>query len=160
MLKNEITLKYAAQRCAGFKFPVEFFVQMTQWENIIKSPYSLSFYTHETDWNKKEDKSLRISDHWNFTTEYDFTTKLHCKTDREVPKDHWAIGQYDANQGIFIILDIKNPERKICREKDFQLIVMDIKYKEVINKVEPKFHPLVDYNFLKKYYKILEEHDI
>lgn len=156
-MKNEINIFKASNFCAPRNFPVEFFVQMSQWEHIIKSPYGVSFYTHETDWNTKVDKCLRISDHWNFYSEYDF--KLHCKTNIPVPENHWALGQYDAQQQLFVILDIKNPKNKIAREKDFRLLMMNMKYDALIadKTITPDIKKRIDYSFLKKQLTILQE---
>lgn len=59
-----------------------------KWE---QSPYSLSFYNSlDISWNHKPENSLRLSDHWNFTT-FD---ELHCQTDDPNFKQGWALGKY------------------------------------------------------------------
>jgi hypothetical protein len=162
MIRNQVTIQQACNYVATFNFPIEFFMEMIKWQHIVKSPYSLSFYSHETDWNKKEDKSFRISDHWNFITSHDdFEDRLHCITDKPVPKDHWAIGRYDIEQKLFVILDIKNPTIRITRTKEFRLLTMNMKYEEdTIRKqahLGNEIRRKIDYGFLKKYYCILEE---
>jgi hypothetical protein len=68
------------------------------WGDIVnKSPYGFSYYNAEKDWDYTEDKSLRLSDHWNF---YSRATgdKIHCKID--IPyrdNEYWTIARYDKD---------------------------------------------------------------
>jgi len=70
------------------------------WGDIVKkSPYGFSYYNADKDWEYTEDKSLRLSDHWNF---YSRATgnKIHCKID--IPynnnnNEYWTIARYDKN---------------------------------------------------------------
>lgn len=63
-----------------------------EWE---RSPYSLSFYnSYDISWNHKPENSLRLSDHWNFTT----FGQTHCQTDDPNLKQGWALGKYHNGQ--------------------------------------------------------------
>ena len=62
------------------------------WKIVSQSPYSYSFYNSDfIDWNYKPDKSLRISNHWNFVSE----GEIHCATDCGT-KNGWYVGKYNA----------------------------------------------------------------
>lgn len=59
-------------------------------KTISKSPYSNSFYNAENiTWGSKPENSLRISDHWNFSS----YGEKHCKTECGFTNG-WAIGRY------------------------------------------------------------------
>lgn len=65
------------------------------------SPYSNSFYnSHDITWNYKPENSLRISDHWNFTTSYG--SEIHCQTTNPAFKTGWAVGEY--HHGVYTII--------------------------------------------------------
>ena len=153
-MKNKIDIFKASKFCAPRYFPFEYFYELSQWEYIHKSPYSVSFYSDKVNWGIKPDKCLRISDHWNFTSRL----TLHCKTDIPVPENHWAIGQYNAEQGIFIILDIKNPKIKLASDKDFRLLLVNLRYDSLIKngEIAPELQERIDYSYMKKYFKIQE----
>lgn len=60
---------------SNIKNGIEIFKEIAKFENVNKSPYSMSFYNEEVDWNYKPQGSLRISDHWNFYSE----GEKHCE---------------------------------------------------------------------------------
>ena len=60
---------------SNVKNGIEIFKEIVKFEKINKSPYSMSFYNAEVDWNYKPQGSLRISDHWNFYSE----GEKHCE---------------------------------------------------------------------------------
>ena len=72
------------------------------WDTISKSPYSDSFYnSDDIDWDYKPDKSLRISDHWNFISR----DKKHCKLDSKSDYcNDWLLCQYDSATDTYHIL--------------------------------------------------------
>lgn len=66
-----------------------------------KSPYSFSYYSGKVSWTYKEDKSYRLSDHWNFISQ----GKKHCETTTPVNNNtHWTIAQYDSNTNKYNII--------------------------------------------------------
>jgi hypothetical protein len=73
---------------------------MTKWKTIKQSPYSNSYYdTNTKSWNYTEDKSYRISDHWNFTS----NGEIHCETIGTL-KSGFSLGQYDRKIGKYKII--------------------------------------------------------
>lgn len=59
------------------------------WDEIYKSPYSLSLYdTDGKSWDHTPEGSLRVSDHWNFEAGV-IETRIHCPTRGERPKKGW-----------------------------------------------------------------------
>ena len=74
------------------------------WKSISKSPYSDSFYNAKNiTWKNKPDRSLRLSNHWNFGSAYD--QKTHCETDRPIENERkWALAEYHKEDGKYHIL--------------------------------------------------------
>lgn len=79
------------------------------WNVINKSPYSLSLYnSNDIDWNSKPEGSLRISNHWNFTS----INEKHCLMEDETKNNKWLLCEY--RNGIYhIIKDITNEWEKV-----------------------------------------------
>lgn len=70
--------------------------------NWCRSPYSQSFYDqNDISWESKPENSLRLSDHWNFTTSYDPNEK-HCVTTNPAFKTGWALARYQ--HGVYHII--------------------------------------------------------
>lgn len=62
--------------------------------NWCRSPYSQSFYNQPNiTWDFKPENSLRLSDHWNFTTSYNNNVK-HCVTNNPNFTNGWALARY------------------------------------------------------------------
>ena len=71
--------------------------RIKRWKTVSKSPYSSSYYnTQDKSWEHTPSNSLRVSDHWNFTTLYD--NNIHCRTDKQVPDGHWCIAKYSVKK--------------------------------------------------------------
>ena len=90
-----------------YDIPEQIIEQMKTWEVIYKSPYSNSFYnTTEINWGDKPNCSLRVSDHWNFSTrKTKLTGRLHCKTNKNVlNKSKYTIGKYNSEKDIYVVL--------------------------------------------------------
>lgn len=90
-----------------YDIPEQIIEQMKTWENIYKSPYSNSFYnTTEVNWGEKPNGSLRVSDHWNFSTrKTKLTGRLHCKTNKNVLNNSkYTIGKYNSEKDIYVVL--------------------------------------------------------
>lgn len=150
---NRISHMKLVNYASSSNLPLELLNEIISWPDLIKSPYGLSFYSAPVDWNYKEDKSFRVSNHWNFLAN-DF--RMHCKTDIEVPKDFWALGQFDSNLKIYKILQIYKPlSDHLSRISDFQLLKLNVLYDYTI-KNNLQLEQKINYSFLKKYYKILE----
>lgn len=74
--------------------------EMINWKVIKQSPYSYSYYNSENkSWNFTEDKSYRISDHWNFIS----NGEKHCETIGTL-KSGFSLGQYDKSKRKYKIL--------------------------------------------------------
>ncbi len=83
--------------------PKELRDYILSWNKIVKSPYSDSYYdTDGKTWTHTPDDSMRVSDHWNFTT----NSVINCPTDIQVPTKKWAIGKFDKTDGLYHILKI------------------------------------------------------
>lgn len=73
--------------------------EIRSWDVISKSPYSYSFYNDPCkSWDYTTEKTLRISDHWNFRSR----GQLHSETDKEVKQGNWILAQY--NNGIWKVI--------------------------------------------------------
>lgn len=76
--------------------------ELIKWDVCKKSPYSNSFYnSDDISWYHKPENSLRLSDHWNFTSYGD----VHCQleeTSEYVQK--WLLCQY-RNGKYYIIAE-------------------------------------------------------
>lgn len=152
---NRINYQQLLNYTAQSKIPHELFIDLLSWSDLIKSPYGLSFYSAPVDWNYKEDKSFRISDHWNFYTRH--SKDMHCKTNINVPKNTWSLGQYNAELGMYEILKNLQPlNYKLGQSTIFKLLSIDIQYSNVIEK-NSEHKAKIEYSFLKKYYTVLEE---
>lgn len=59
---------------------------------INESPYSNSYYdSYDIDWNHKPERSLRLSDHWNFVS----NSSVHCTlAETEEYTQEWLLCQY------------------------------------------------------------------
>ncbi len=82
--------------------PTELAQEIASWKVRSKSPYSNSFYnSKEITWDYKPDRSLRVSDHWNFWSR----GKQHCVTDRPVENGtKWVLAEYHAEDGKYHVL--------------------------------------------------------
>lgn len=87
------------------------------WPVKTKSPYSHSYYDvseGEKTWDNTPLDSLRVSDHWNFTSPRT-GRKINCPTDRPVQNRTWCVGKWDGEK--YIISD-EIPFRKITQLTD------------------------------------------
>lgn len=81
--------------------PLKAILEIMEWNEIFKSPYSFSFYSKSKDWNDATDGTIRISDHWNFRAH----GGIHCRTIQEgINQNCWAKGI--AKDGVFDIVEI------------------------------------------------------
>ena len=73
-------------------------------KELHQSPYGDSFYdSDDISWTHKPDHSLRLANHWNFTTGYD--SGVHCRTDRAVDNtNQWTLAEYHAEDGLYHVL--------------------------------------------------------
>ena len=85
--------------------PAKVILEVIELEYLHKSPCSLSFYNRRKDWNYTEPDTIRWSNHWNFKSRHT-RDKVHSITNVEVPDKMWAKGIYDAEKGIFNILEV------------------------------------------------------
>ena len=85
--------------------PAKVILEVIEVDYLHKSPCSLSFYNKRKDWNYTEPDTIRWSNHWNFKARHTLD-KVHSVTNQEVPDNTWAKGIYNAESGIFHILEI------------------------------------------------------
>ncbi len=95
--------------------PYEVVLDLLKWNEIYKSRASLTFYDKRKSWNRTENETIRISDHWNFKIDnYFYLIKnknvegfdpdyIHSKTDIELTAK-WAMGVYDRQLGVYKII--------------------------------------------------------
>lgn len=72
--------------------PDELKAELISWEEIVKSPYSLSFYSSRGKrWDHTPSGCKRISNHWNFKHRKKPENKgwIHCKTDIPVKNQYY-----------------------------------------------------------------------
>jgi hypothetical protein len=70
---------------------------IASWTVKSKSPYSHSYYDQEDGaigWDEKPIGSLRISDHWNFSSR----GKTHCPTDVIPSTAEWSLAVWDGTR--------------------------------------------------------------
>ena len=158
MRKQEITLGRAIQ-LTPTDFPAEFFKAMSKWKMIIKSPYGNSFYSSEVDWGYKKHNSLRISDHWNFESNF----KMHCETTTECPNNtHRTIAKFDNEQKKYIVIhSIAKKGYNNRKSFHYHMFKFIEKYDKIIEGVKlsnPKALKTCELSLLNKYYGILEQY--
>jgi hypothetical protein len=154
---KELTNKIVSvDELKDYGIPDQIIEMMSSWEVINKSPYSDTFYSStDIGWNHKPDKSYRVSDHWNFTTQ----GNKHCITDESVPNNtHISIGQYNKDTKTYKIILSLPTEKHIdklnkaeARMKYLQnpdLIYKKTLFKDRINNGEV----IADFDFEDKHY--------
>lgn len=145
--------------------PLELFQELLSWDLIIKSPYGYSYYNAPVDWDYKAPGSLRISDHWNFSSQ----GKLHCQTSLPVENNtHWTLAKFNGQtQKYDIIKSIAIPKEVITGIKSFKLNKLYVKYDQALVKtkltneqkslrLQKEANSKMELNFLNQYFKILE----
>ena len=73
--------------------PKEVLEEINKFKHINKSPYSSTYYNVPgITWDYKPEGSLRISDHWNFTSH----GSKHCILDytEELIENNWMLAKY------------------------------------------------------------------
>lgn len=85
--------------------PDELINEMKNWKTMSKSPYGNSFYsTLDKSWNHTSKGTIRVSDHWNFTSR----GEKHCELKEPLKEDEkyntWTVAQYDSETGKYDIL--------------------------------------------------------
>jgi len=115
------------------------------WGDVIKkSPYGFSYYNTEKDWDYTVDKSLRLSDHWNFYS----ADKKHCKID--IPysnNEYWTIARYDKKTDMYIE-EISYPYNY---SEENRLKILELK-KQYYNQIN------IDYSQVNKALTMLKTH--
>ncbi len=146
-------------------FPQELFEEIMSWDLLIKSPYGCSYYNAPVDWDYKEHGSLRISNHWNFSSQL----KLHCLTTTPVNNDtHWTLAKYNSETGKYdVIKSIPLPKEVLTKSSLFKLARLDVNYdnaqlkfakhtESVSNHLRIEWRSRLELSFLNQYYKLLE----
>ncbi len=110
--------------------PFELVDEISTWDSIVKSPYGHSYYDAEVDWGSKPDNSLRISDHWNFTSQ----DKLHCETTTKVPNNtHWTIAMYDAIVNKYVVIKTFKKSIDLLKNSiDYKVLFLNLKKDKAI----------------------------
>ena len=110
-----------------FNIPDSIKEMMRTWPVIQKSPYSNSFYSSkDIFWGSKPEGSYRVSDHWNFISNYDTTIK-HCATSNHVPNNsHISIGQFhNGKYDIILSEPTKENTERLLKSKERLKYLMD-----------------------------------
>lgn len=139
-------------------FPAELLLEISHWNEIRKSPFSDSFYNATVGWDYKPDGSLRISDHWNFTSR----GKLHCQTTTEIKNNLWALARFDASVGKYHILKtFEIPKTSLKNTYTYKILSFEIQYQKAIESAKNvgiETLKKCELNFMNKFYKICEEY--
>lgn len=155
--KSSLTIKDAMNQIAQKKFPVEALLEITKWSEIRKSPWSDSFYNAVVGWNFKPHGSLRIADHWNFTSR----GKKHCET--ITPIDNvWALGKFDDSVKKYHIIKTFETPDVFCKDTyQFKLLKLEVSYETAIKEARNsgiEVAKRVELSFLNIFYRICENH--
>lgn len=98
VFENENEIAYWKNYLEDVKFgfmPTEAREEIKSWDVVNKSPYSFSFYNSKNiDWNSKEEGSLRISDHWNFSSPKEEEKHCRLNTTNEYLQGTWILAEY------------------------------------------------------------------
>lgn len=114
---------YFTNNPTGSSIPFDMIQEMFSWDIIYKSPYSFSFYSKEKSWEKTQDRTIRLSDHWNFTTKN--SDAIHCQTTEPIENNvYWAFGVYDEKTGKYTIT---SKQKALVNSKDRQENIVKIK---------------------------------
>lgn len=119
IIKGEII---TANQLEQYDIPQVIIDEMKKWDVIYKSPYGSSFYnTTEIDWNYKPDGSLRVSNHWNFSTNRTkFTGRIHCKTNKRISNNViFALAKYNSSIDTYRIL-LSSPLTSITKILEYK----------------------------------------
>lgn len=147
------------------EMPQELVDELLSWTLIIKSPYSCSYYNAPVGWNYKEPESLRIANHWNFSS----GLRLHCVTSSHVENDtYWTLAKYNGQTGKYdVIKSLPVIQAKAQRSQTYYLAKLDVQYvnaqakfeKSTIGvsfQVKQEWRSRMELSFLNRYFKILE----
>ena len=145
--------------------PFELVKELATWNMVIKSPYGFSYYDGPVGWGYKADKSLRIADHWNFTSS---TGKRHCETSSSVLSDtHWTIARYNGTSNKYdVIKSYPKSTTSIKRNFEYRTLQLELLKEKAIEKLKEAVTDMRKYNeclsklelnFLNKYFKNMEE---
>jgi hypothetical protein len=146
----------------------ELLKHVNTWERIIKSPYGHSYYSKPKGWGFTDEGTLRLADHWNFSSQ----GKIHCKSNVEVPRKHWAIGKWDSELDCFVILKVfprvKDNMREnkyhrrmlvitLTRELALQSVVTHLTAKGMVSRIAYSVG-IVKLRYLNKYYECQQKY--
>lgn len=147
------------------ELPQELFKELLSWDLIIKSPYGSSYYNAPVGWDYKEPNSLRISDHWNFSSH----GSLHCQTSSPVENNsHWTLAKFNGESGMYdIIKTIPLPKEILTKSQLYKLSRLDIAYDNAqigftkhtegtSERLKKEWKSKMELGFLNKYFQLLE----
>ncbi len=155
---KELTNKIVSvDELKDYGIPDDIIKMMSTWEVINRSPYSDTFYSStDIDWGHKPDKSYRVSDHWNFTTQ----GNKHCVTDDSVPNNtHISIGQYSKDTNtykILLSLPTEKHKNKLAKSEARMKYLQnpDLIYKKTLFKERIKNGEIIaDFDYEGEHYK-------
>ena len=124
-----------------YDIPEQIIEQMKTWEIIYKSPYSNSFYnTTEVNWGEKPNVSLRVSDHWNFSTrKTKLTGRLHCKTNKNIlNKSRYTIGKYNSEKDVYVVL-LSLSKTSIEKKREYNSTIENIEKNRIFSNMITNF---------------------
>ncbi|MEM0994629.1 MAG: hypothetical protein AAF847_09955 [Bacteroidota bacterium] len=85
--------------------PQELKEEIKSWDEIVRSPYSYSFYSSKQKrWDHTPKQCFRVSNHWNFSSKKTRSKGIiHCRTNVPV-KNHtyWTLAVFE--KGIWKVL--------------------------------------------------------
>ena len=156
MSSDFISLQRCLQLSVDSYLPSELLQEISKWDKILKSPYGFSYYNAKAGWGYKEHASLRVADHWNFTSAFN----IHCKTTTPVPDGKWALGKFNGTIQKYEILKVVNPSKVVLKDTFYySFYSLDAAFNKAINNNE-NYIQEIQKSFLKKYYSLLEKFSI
>jgi len=99
------------------------------WGDIVKkSPYGFSYYNAEKGWDFTIDKSLRLSDHWNFYSRATMD-QIHCKINISFKNnEYWTLARYNEKEDIYD--EIMSYPYNYSKENEKKVADIKHKYKQ------------------------------
>ena len=158
--ETSIPLSRVLQLTINAKIPVDVIKEIQTWNFIIKSPYGHSYYNAPVGWDYKEHDSLRIADHWNFTSK----GKKHCETTFHIKDGHWGVGKYNSELNKYeIIKTFKPVEKVLVTDYYFKMLLVEHDRQRALDNLakqgKEKHIQQCELRFLNRYFKTLEGFD-
>jgi len=142
--------------------PFEVIRELSNWDMILKSPYGHSYYNAPVGWDFKTHNSLRIADHWNFSSK----GNLHCQTTEPVPDNTYTIARFDDTIKRYIPIASYSKVSQVKDTLAYRLLHADVTRERAIthqqNELQDnpnlaKYQLKSELDYIEKITKLLED---